>query len=180
MLIDPEKSLLLVVDVQQRLAPVVDGHQAIEARIDKLMRGAHRLRVPMLASEQYPEGLGPTLEPLAEQLHPGERHEKRAFSCADEPELMAAIAEPGRRQVVVCGMEAHVCVLQTAIRLAEDGFTVFVVADATGSRDPANKQAALARMAARGIEVVTSEMVLFEWLGRSDNEAFRDVLALIR
>ncbi|SMF24130.1 Nicotinamidase-related amidase [Tistlia consotensis] len=180
MLVDPEDSLLLVVDLQQRLAPAVAGHEAIEARVVRLIHGARRLRVPVLASEQYPEGLGPTIAPVSALLRPEERIAKRAFSCADEPDFMQALAEAGRGQIVICGMEAHVCVLQTAVELAEARFTVFAVADAMGSRDPANRAVALQRMTALGIEPVTSEMVLFEWLRRSDNEAFRDLLDLIK
>lgn len=180
MLVDVEDSLLLVVDVQQRLAPAVAGHRAIEAEVARLIRSARRLGVPILASEQYPEGLGPTVPGLAALLQPEERIAKRAFSCADEPDFMAALTATRRGQVVICGMEAHVCLLQTAVELAEARYGVFAVADATGSRDPANREAALRRMAGLGIEIVTAEMVLFEWLRRSDHEAFRDVHATIR
>ncbi|MEX0759413.1 MAG: isochorismatase family protein, partial [Tistlia sp.] len=138
------------------------------------------LAIPVLASEQYPQGLGPTVPALAQLLAPAERIAKRAFSCAAEPGFLAALRESGRGQVVICGMEAHVCLLQTAIELVEAGFVVFAVADALGSRDPANREAALARMAGQGIEVVTGEMVLFEWLRRSDHEGFRDLLGLIK
>lgn len=180
MLVDLEDSLLLVVDVQQRLAPAVAGHQAVEAQVARLIRGARRLGVPILASEQYPEGLGPTVPALAELLRPEERIAKRAFSCAGEPAFMEALARAGRGQVVICGMEAHVCLLQTAIGLAEARYRVFAVADAMGSRDPADREIALQRMAGLGIEPVTSEMVLFEWLGRSDHEAFRDLHGMIK
>lgn len=180
MLIDSRDSLLLIVDVQERLAPAIAGGAAVEARIATLVRGARRLGVPVLASEQYPQGLGPTVPGLAALLEPAERLAKRAFSCAAEETFLAALRGKGRGQVVICGMEAHVCVLQTALGLAAAGFSVFAVADAMGSRDPANRDVGLTRMAALGVQPVTAEMVLFEWLGRSDHEAFRDLLGLIK
>lgn len=180
MLVDREDSLLLIVDVQERLAPAIAGRQAVEARIAALLQGARRLAVPVLASEQYPQGLGPTVPGLAGLLEPKERIAKRAFSCAAEPAFRSALAAAGRGQIVICGMEAHVCVLQSALELADGGYRVFAVADAMGSRDPENRAVALQRMAARGIEAVTSEMVLFEWLRRSDDESFRDLLSLIK
>lgn len=180
MLIDSRDSLLLIVDVQERLAPAIAGGAAVEARIATLVRGARRLGVPVLASEQYPQGLGPTVPGLAALLEPAERLAKRAFSCAAEETFLAALRGKGRGQIVICGMEAHVCVLQTALGLAAAGFSVFAVADAMGSRDPANRDVGLTRMTALGVQPVTAEMVLFEWLGRSDHEAFRDLLGLIK
>lgn len=180
LLVNAEDSLLLVVDVQQRLAPAVAERERVEARIAMLIRGARRLGVPLRASEQYPQGLGPTVPALAALLEEAERLPKRAFSCAAEPDFLAALRGLGRSQVVICGMEAHVCVLQTALGLQAAGFRVFAVADAMGSRDPANREVALQRLAGAGVVPVTSEMVLFEWLGDCDNAAFKDLLGLIK
>lgn len=180
LLVKAEDSLLLVVDLQQRLAPAISGRDAVEARVATLIRGARRVGVPVRASEQYPQGLGPTVPAIAALLDDVERLPKRAFSCAAEPDFLAALGGLGRSQVVICGMEAHVCVLQTALGLSAAGFSVFAVADAMGSRDPANREIALRRLAGAGVVPVTSEMVLFEWLGDCDNAAFKDLLGLIR
>ena len=133
--------------------------------------------MPIGATEQYPDGLGPTGAPLA--AFPQLTLAKTAFSATDAPGF-ATLLPAGTTEVVVAGCEAHVCVLQTVLALQEAGHRVAVVADAVGSRDPANVTAALDRMARHGAEVVTSEMVLFEWLRDSAHPRFREVQKLLR
>ncbi|RRO20689.1 isochorismatase family protein [Saccharopolyspora rhizosphaerae] len=163
-------SVLLVVDLQERLMPAITGGAAVLENTALLVRAAVRLGVDVRATEQNPRGLGPTVAEIAELL-PRPAQPKTTF---------AAGIEPGPGTVVVAGCEAHVCVLQTALGLRERGREVAVVADAAGSRVESNRDRALERLRAHGVDVVTAEMVVFEWLHDSDHPAFREVLELIR
>jgi nicotinamidase-related amidase len=173
-------SLLLVVDAQARLAPKIEDADRIVANCAVLIEAAARLAVDVLATEHYSRGLGPLLPELKAHLPVNGVLEKIHFSLQDEPACAVRVAQTGRRQMVIAGMETHVCVLQSALGLRQAGYEVFVVADATGSRRAESRALALERMRAAGIAVVTTEMVVFEWLGRADRPEFRDVLALIK
>lgn len=180
MLIRASDTLLLIVDVQTRLAPAVQQPARCIDRIMRLVGLARLLDVPVMASEQYPDGLGPTVPELRERLNEGEIVAKVAFSAAGEERLKSAIEASGRRSVVVVGMEAHVCVLQTALGLQALGLHPFVVADGCSSRRLFDQDLALERLRAAGVGVVTTEMVLFEWLERAGTPAFRAALPLIK
>jgi nicotinamidase-related amidase len=180
MLIERAKSLLLVVDVQTRLAPAVHDAAAAVQQCRLLIEAARKLEVPVLASEQYPQGLGPTVPELASLLDPAQIHAKRHFSCTQEPRIAAALDALGRTEIVLCGMEAHICVLQTALGLQADGLRAIVVADAVASRRPASRDLALERMRGHGVEIVTAEMVVYEWLREADTPQFRSILPLIK
>jgi len=180
MLLEADKSVLCVIDVQERLAPVTAEPDQVIAKCALLMTAAARLDVPILVSEQYPKGLGPTVEALSDIAPDGVIFPKIHFSCADDPDYRARLDGLGRGQVVLTGMEAHVCVLQTALGAQSAGYWVAVVADAVTSRDPANKAAALQRLAANGVEIVTTEMVVFEWLKAAGSDAFRELSKLIK
>ena len=174
MLIDARDSALLVVDVQGKLVPAVAGWQTLLEHVIWLIRVARRLEVPVLACEQYPQGLGPTHPAVAAELPPGCIAAKLHFSAvAGACHGLDLPGGPG--QYVVCGMETHVCVLQTAIELLAGGRQVFVVEEAVGSRRAADKALALARMREAGASIVSREMVAFEWLRRADSELFREV-----
>lgn len=180
MLIDRRRSLLLLVDMQARLLPAMAAPDRVLANCAILVKAAARLGVPVLASEQYPKGLGPTVPELAALLPADAIQEKLAFSCAADPALSARIEATGRDQVVLCGIEAHVCVLQTALGLKSSGRIPIVVADATGSRQAASEDVARERLLANGVELVTTEMAVFEWLERAGSDDFREVSKLIR
>lgn len=180
MLMKADQSCLLVVDVQEGLVPAVADPQRVIDRCGVLMRAATRLGVPIIVSEQYPKGLGHTVAALRHHTPPGAVVEKVHFSCAADPVLRERIGVLGRGQVVVAGMEAHVCVLQTALDLAEQGYHVFVAADACSSRDPQNAAAAFERMRRNGVETVATEMVVFEWLHRAATPEFKKLMALIK
>ncbi|GBD42321.1 hypothetical protein HRbin39_01711 [bacterium HR39] len=180
MLLDRHRSLLFVVDVQQRLLPAMGGGEGCVARIGLLLEGARILDVPVMASEQYPKGLGPTVPPLRERLGNAPVFEKITFSCARDETIRTAVLGTGRRQLVLCGIEAHVCVLQTALDFAAEGLDVSVVADAVDSRRASSRELALARLRQAGVRVVDSEMVLFEWLERAGTDEFRAVSKLVR
>lgn len=180
MLMKAEKSCLLIVDIQERLARVVGDPNKVVANADLLIGAARRLSVPVLASEQYPKGIGHTVPALSGYLHADDVFEKLHFSAAADPVLGPRLTEMSRRQIVVCGLEAHVCVLQTVIDLVEAGFETFVVADATSSRRPENHAAAIERMRAAGAWPVTTEMVVFEWLEKAGTADFKELSARIR
>lgn len=180
MLIRRDHSALFVVDEQSHLAPAMFSRDQAVANTAILLKAAARLGVPVLASEQYPKGLGTTVPQIAALLPPGSTAEKIHFSCAADPGITARVEALGRRQVVVAGMEAHVCVLQTALDLKERGYDVHVVADATSSRRPESHALAMDRLRLAGIPVVNTEMVVFEWLGQAGTAEFKELLALIK
>ncbi|MBK6555655.1 MAG: hydrolase [Rhodocyclaceae bacterium] len=174
MLMSAESSCLLVVDVQDRLLHHVHGWQKLLTNVIWLVRIAGRMGVPVLATEQYPKGLGHTHSELAKEFRSGGAVEKVHFSCV-AAQCLPGLLGADRPQVIICGMEAHVCVQQTALELKWQGKEVFVVADSIGSRDPADKALALERMRSHGIEIVSREMTVFEWLRRADTPLFKEI-----
>jgi nicotinamidase-related amidase len=180
MLIRAAQSLLFVVDVQERLAPAIDGGESAVARIAILVRAARRLGIPIVVTEQYPKGLGPTLPALAALLGEAPIFAKTAFCAPGEPGIAAAVAATGRRRIIACGMEAHVCVLQSALGFRALGYEVDAVADAVGSRRAPCRALALERMRGAGVGIVDTEMVLFEWLERAGTDLFRELSRLIK
>lgn len=180
MLIEVARSALLVVDAQARLAPAMHDPGACLARCQVLIEAAKRLELPILASEQYPKGLGHTVPELAALLAPEQIHAKRHFAASADPGIAQAVRAFRRPQIVLCGMEAHVCVLQTALGLKADGLQPIVVADAVAARRPESCTLALDRLRANGVEIVNTEMVLFEWLGEAGTPAFKALMPLIK
>lgn len=172
-----EGAVLLLIDLQQRLVPAIDDSDAVVARAVRLAEAARLLQVPVVATEQNPAGLGHTVGPLAG--YPQAVLPKTTFSAVGAPGF-SALLPAGASQIVVAGCEAHVCVLQTVLDLLDSGHRVLVAADATGSRDPADQVAAIARARQHGAEIVTSEMVLFEWLRDSQHPKFREVHKLLK
>jgi len=177
MTLTTENAVLLLIDLQQRLVPVITDGDTMVARSVRLAEAAQLLDVPVRATEQYPAGLGPTVAALA--AYPQDTLAKTTFSAAGDPGF-AALLPAGTREVVIAGCEAHVCVLQTALDLLDSGYHAVVAADAVGSRDPADADAGIARARQHGAEIVTSEMVLFEWLRDASHPRFRDVQKLLR
>lgn len=175
MLIHPDKSCLLIVDIQEKLVPAVSQSEELISNTRWLTEIALKAEVPVLTSEQYPQGLGHTIPELAEIIPETGLMEKTFFSCMSEPTCNEKINSLRPNQVIVTGMEAHVCVLQTAIQLKQQAREVYVVADCVSSRNPEDKALALERMRQCGIYVVSKEMVAFEWLQKSGTDLFRDV-----
>ncbi|MBS1160552.1 MAG: Isochorismatase hydrolase [Proteobacteria bacterium] len=180
MLIRRHDSLLLVVDIQEKLAPAIDGSEWVIANSVRLLEAARQLGVPAFVSEQYVRGLGPSLETIRAAALTARFFEKTHFSCAAEPGVLEQLRAASRPQAILTGTEAHVCVLQTAFGLHDAGFEVFVVADAVASRHPDNRSAALERLRGGGIGIVTTEMVLFEWLHQAGTDEFRALLPLLK
>ena len=183
MLADAKKTTLLLVDMQERLLPAMTGGAEAQARCAILLTAAKALEVPVTLSEQYPKGLGHTVPMLKEETGNAPVFEKLSFSCWRDKALkdhMIAHHEAGRPLVILAGIEAHVCVMQTAADLAAAGFGVFAVADAMASRAPASHAMALDRMRDNGVAVVNTEMVVFELLGRAGTAEFKALSALVR
>lgn len=176
------KPVLVVVDVQERLFSAMDTERREEMvrNIKILGAAARRLGLPVLATEQYPKGLGRTVLAVASVLPADSVHAKVHFSCLAEPGWPERVRALGRRQAVVCGMETHICVLQSALEMKAAGYDTFVVADASSSRREESHRLGLGRLHAAGIAIVTTEMVAFEWLGRAGTAEFRDLLTLIK
>jgi nicotinamidase-related amidase len=174
------RSLLLIVDVQERLVPAVQEAERVVGRCESLLRAARLLGVPVLLTEHCPEQLG-TLVPRLQALAGADCVlSKTHFSALDEPAVAQRIATANRPQIVIAGMEAHVCVLQTALGLAERGYRPHVVADASGARDPGAAEIAFERLRAAEVAVVNTEMVLFEWLEHAARPELRELIALVK
>lgn len=180
MLIQREASLLLVIDIQEKLAPAIFEGERVVRNSVRLLQGAQQLGVPCYIAEHCASSIGPTLPEIRNATVSPIFLPKTHFSCAAEPGALDGLRATGRQQVVLVGMECHVCVLQSAFGLREAGFDVFVAADATSSRTPENHQAGVERMRADGIHVVSTEMVIFEWLHRAATDDFRALLPLLR
>lgn len=177
----PENTLLLVIDVQERLAPLIADDARVRAKAAALAEGCRLLDVPLVVTEQYPKGLGRTVAHLQSAVEAaGGVLEKTAFSCAADEAIRARIEAAGRPNVLLAGIEAHICVLQTALDLLESGHDVYVVEDAVGARERVDKEAGLARARRAGATPATVEMALFELMGHSRHARFKDVQALIK
>ena len=173
-------SVLLVVDIQARLAPVISDIEQILTRNEALLSACEKLEIPVVFTEQYPKGVGHTVPRLRDLSASASVYEKIHFDAAAEPEFLEMIKAIGRQEIVVTGTEAHVCVMQTALGLRCQNYAVRLCADATGSRTRIDKEIALQRMASEGLSLVTTEMVLFEWLRRAATDEFSKLLPHIR
>jgi nicotinamidase-related amidase len=174
------RSLLVIVDVHERLLPTIDQAERVVGHCRALMTMARLLGVPVLVTEHVPHKLGPTAETLKALVDAEQIVAKRHFSAADEPAIAQRVAAAGRPQLVIAGLESHVCVLQTALGFAERGYRPHVVADASGSRTEESRAVAMDRMRAAGIPVVTAEMVMFEWLEHAERVEMRELISLIK
>jgi nicotinamidase-related amidase len=169
---------LLVVDVQDKLLRAIPDRDAVIANTLRLVKAAQILHMPVWATEQYPQGLGPTVAPIAELIP--QRPAKTTFHCCAVPQLLEQLYGRRVRHVTLAGIEAHVCVAQTALELLNLGFCVQVPADAVGSRHKLDWEFALRRLERAGAVVSSSEAVLFEWTERSDRPEFKAISALVK
>lgn len=184
MLLKARTSQLLLIDIQEKLLPAMAEPEAVRANAIKLAKAARHFHCPIVASEQYPKGIGHTDNVLAAELRDGAQiFEKLEFSAWRDEAIASELTKNrivGRVQAVICGIESHVCVLQTALELVRNGFETFCVEDAMSSRNLSSKTAAIARLRHEGVTIVTTEMVIFEWLGRAGTADFKALLPLIK
>jgi nicotinamidase-related amidase len=184
----PEKPLrlhrsragLVVVDIQERLLPAMFEKERVLLNATRLMQGAALLGVPVLATEQYPKGLGPSVPEIANGLAGTPFFQKISFSACGADGFSEALRAKNISQAILCGIEAHVCVSQTCLDFLEQGLDVFVAADAVSARTPENVQCGLQRMRDAGAIIVSTEMALFELLEKAGTEEFKKVLAWIK
>ena len=178
--LDAQRAVLLVVDVQERFRPHIAGWEPMVAHVDALIRGCRALQVPVIVTEQYPQGLGPTIPELAEALDGVDPITKRAFSSLGAPETVAQLDQYGRDQVVVCGIEAHVCVQQSVADILRSGRQAHVALDAIASRTASSREIGVRRMRAAGMVPSGVELALFEMMETADHPAFKAVSGLVR
>mgnify|MGYP000514655886 CR=1 FL=1 len=170
MLITQQDSCVILIDVQAKLTPLVQNAQEITGRCAWVLQLAKSLNIPRLICEQYPQGLGKTIEDLQGF---GDPIPKVHFSCWKNPTFQKKIHELGRKQCILIGIETHVCVLQTALDLCEDGYSVFIVVDAVSSRNANDHRYGLKRMKQAGAQLITAEMLFFEWLEQAGTDSFK-------
>jgi nicotinamidase-related amidase len=173
-----EDSLLLLVDVQPRMVPVMAGRAAMLDRTIFLARVAKELGVPVITSEHVPHKFGETAPELTGLT--GEVIGKAEFSAMQSPEFSARVRAQHKNQIIIAGLETHICVTQTCLDLMSEGFTPWVCADATASRSEDRKQIGLNRLAELGCRIVHSESVVYEWMRTSDHPQFRSVLSIVK
>jgi len=183
MRLERHNAVLVVIDVQEKLMPVIDRADSVVRNVERLVRGCHVVGVPALLSEQYVKGLGPTVDPVraAFEETAGYRPlEKTCFSAHGCDAFAAQLAALDRRQILICGVETHVCVYQTVRDLLSSGLSVTIVADAVSSRTAENKEIALRRMLADGAQLSSTEMALFELTVTSGTDEFRAISKLVK
>lgn len=185
-----EDSVLVAIDFQEKLMPVMDNAKALEHTMSKLITGCRHMGVPILVTQQYTKGLGATIENLSSVLTDAlgensgkavfEPIEKTSFSAMGEPEFVKALEASGKKTVIMAGIEAHICVQQTVLDLLEADYQVFIVSDAVDSRTKANKKAAVRRMVQSGAIETTYEAVLFELVGGAKQPGFKQISAIVK
>ena len=176
MLLNANTSCLVLVDVQEKLTPLVHESDKFLSHILWLLKAATMLDIPVIVAEQYPKGLGHTVAAIKSALPAGTPIiSKTSFSCAQDDNWLNQLKKLDRSQIVIMGIETHVCVLQTALDLLQEDLDVYVLADAVASRHIEDHKYALDRMHGEGVVVATREMAVFEWLKESDTDIFREV-----
>jgi nicotinamidase-related amidase len=176
----PGNCALIVIDIQEKLFRVIHRKEELSDNTVKLVKGLRLLDVPVILTEQNPKGLGPTIPEIADLLPGIEPVVKFDFSCCREEVFRQKLEGLNRKQLLIAGIETHICVYQTALELAESGYDVRIVADCVSSRTPVNRDTALTRMGLEGILPCTTEMILFELLGTARHEKFKEISAVIK
>ena len=182
MRIERLQSIAVLVDVQERLFPHMHEAEHLEGQLSRLLRGFAVLEIPVIVTQQYTRGLGPTIAPLLKLLPSADPVEKLSFSCCDEPQFMARLQGTGLggSRVILAGIETHVCILQTTLDLLGAGYTPVVIADAVSSRSVIDREVALARMRQEGAIISTVESILFELTRLAGTPLFREISAIVK
>lgn len=179
-MITPKETLLLIIDVQDKLAPAVFEADLVEKNIGKLLRACKLLGVPAIYTEQYPKGLGHTVAPLKELIGEDQPFEKLSFSCCGGEGFMDRLRSLGRNDILVVGMETHVCVYQTCIELLDFGYNVHLVTDGVSSRTPENRALGIKCIERSGGVPTSTEMAIFELLRVADGDTFKAISKIIK
>ncbi|TVR75085.1 MAG: hydrolase [Marinilabiliales bacterium] len=170
----------VVIDIQERLLPHIHDHNNLLENCLRLIGGLQILSVPMIVTQQYTRGLGPTDRSVAGKFAGFSHIEKTAFSCCDEPAFIDEVARTGKKNIIICGIESHVCVLQTCLDLIACSYNPVVVEDCVSSRNPGDKVTAIGRMRQEGARITTYESILFELTRYSGTETFKKISQLVK
>lgn len=176
-----EDTLALIIDFQERIVPVIEGNEMLLHNTEILIKGLKALNIPMVITQQYTKGIGMTVPMMREAVGEGfTYYDKVSFSCAENEEILAKITESGRKNIIVCGIEAHICVLQTVIDLIDKGFRVVLTEDCVGSRRQSDRLVGIKRAIAEGAIPTTYESILFELTRVAKTEVFKEISKLIK
>jgi len=174
-----DDSVVLVIDIQEKLLPAMIDKDTVLENCLTFLRGVEALELPVVLTEQYPKGLGKTVAPILNVIPDAKTFEKMKFSCLEE-DVFTYLKESGRKTVLICGIEAHVCVLQTIVDLVEAGFKPVLISDCTSSRKENDKMYAVVRAGAENAVVSTYESVLFELIGSAKHPKFKDISKIVK
>lgn len=181
MLASPENSVLVIVDVQEKLFSVVNEQERLLKNIIKLVRVCKILNIPIIITEQYPKGIGRTVQQIVQELGPDYKPiEKTSFSCFGAQEFERRLIELGRRTLLLTGIELHICVYQTAVEALQRGYRPIVIYDATSSRLKLDYELCLHRLLAKGVDVATTDMIIFELVRDASHPKFKEVLSIVK
>jgi nicotinamidase-related amidase len=180
MRIKKEDTIAVVIDVQQRLFPFISENEKLSSNIIKLVKGLKVLGIEIIVTVQYSKGLGETIEPIKRTLGDFEHLEKMSFSCCGFSDFMDVLKKSGKKNVIVCGMESHVCVLQTTLDLLEEKFQPVLIEDCVSSRNLSDKKIAIERMRQEGAIISSYESILFELLEVSGTETFKEISKIVK
>ncbi len=180
MILDRQRAVLFVIDFQEKLLPRVQDHESVSERAIKLIEFCRALDIPIVWSEQYKKGLGETVDPFREALAGVTPHEKLSFGCLGDEGCSRHLADTGRDQLLLTGVETHICVAQTALQAAKSGKEVFVARDAVGAQRAADHEAGIERLEKAGADIVTAQMAMFEILGQAGTDDFKKVMPLLK
>lgn len=175
-----QDTILVAVDFQERLMPAMENKDVLENTMVRLVKGIRALDVPVIVTQQYTKGLGATIAPVAEALGEFEPIEKTTFSALGQPDFVEALEASGKKSVILTGIEAHICVQQTALELLERGYGVYVVQDCIASRKGSDNLCSQQRMARAGAVLTTYEAVLYELLGGAKADGFKAISAIVK
>ncbi len=179
-MLESRKTVLIVTDVQGKLAQLMVEKESLFQNLQRIIRGARVLEIPILWLEQNPAGLGPTVPEVAECMPDLTPIPKRCFSCCDHDGAMEALKSTGRRQILLTGIESHICIYQSAIALTDRGYHVEIVADAVSSRTEANKKIGLEKSRRKGAEITSVETALFELVRVAEGDPFKKILEIVK
>jgi nicotinamidase-related amidase len=173
-------TVALVIDIQEKLFPHIDNHKNLQTNCEILLSGLNVLNIPIVVTEQYPKGLGPTIKSISGLIKDFNPIEKLSFSCCGESKFLESLHEYGKRNVIICGIETHVCVLQTVMDMIERGYLPVIIEDCVSSRKSTDRETALKRMAREGVITTTYESMLFELLEVAGTDQFKQISKLVK
>ena len=179
-MINRDKTLFVVIDFQEKLMPVTHNKEVLEDKVCRLAEGMKVLGIPHIVTQQYTRGIGETIPSVAEAIGEFEPIDKTSFSCMRNEEFARQLREAGKKDIVVCGIEAHICVLQTVLELLDEGYNVYVAVDGMSSRSANDYLWAAERMETAGAIVTTYEAILYEILGDAKSEGFKEVSKIVK